>query len=74
MDVARKHLWVACESYRRQMARTRHFLHARPHDARTWHDERIKALLAQRTVLRGKRPVCKWSLDGAAHEGSRDGG
>ncbi|CAK0791837.1 unnamed protein product [Prorocentrum cordatum] len=51
-NVAKRHVEVACESYLRQMARGRHFLHEHPHDDSSWETPGILELLEQDAVER----------------------
>ncbi|CAK0830015.1 unnamed protein product [Prorocentrum cordatum] len=60
-DLAERHLEVACESYRRQMARGRYFVHEHPHEDSSWDSTVVQELLGQNAVERVRGAVCKWS-------------
>ena len=66
---ARRHLWVACESYKRQLARGRHFLHEHPWGAGSWEEDVVREVLSLSGVQLVKGPMCRWGMRPAARGG-----
>ena len=72
-EEAKKHLWVACKSYKRQMARGRYFLHEHPHGASSWHEPEVEDILRKEGVLRVTGDMCRWGLKAEASGGPDHG-